>query len=163
MKIIVRPARLTDLERISYIENSCFPEKEAADYKSLRERLIAFKRSFLVAERENEIIGFIDGSVANQKKLTDELYNSIELHDDAAPYQMIFGLAVHPTAQHQGIAILLMKKFIEQARKNNKDIITLTCKKDLIPFYEQFGYLDEGKSISSHGGACWYDMTLYLL
>lgn len=162
MKIIVRPANLNDLERIAYIENSCFPEKEAADYKSLRERIIAFKRSFLVAETEKEIIGFINGSVAKQKKLTDELYHSIELHDDAAPNQMIFGLAVAPSAQHHGVAALLMKKFIEQAEESHKAIITLTCKKDLIPFYEQFGYRDEGKSISSHGGACWYDMTLYL-
>ena len=162
MKIIVRPASLNDLERIAYIESICFPEKEAADYKSLRERIMAVKRSFLVAERENEIIGFIDGSVAKQKKLTDELYSLIELHDDDAPYQMIFGLAVEPSVQHQGIAALLMKKFIEQAKESHKAIITLTCKRKLIPFYEQFGYLDEGKSISAHGGACWYDMTLYL-
>ncbi|MEA5085039.1 hypothetical protein SDC9_57621 [bioreactor metagenome] len=162
MEIIVRPASLNDLERIADIESTCFPEKEAADYKSLIERIMAFKRSFLVAEQENKIIGFINGSVAKQKKLTDELYRSIELHDDAAPYQMIFGLAVDPSVQHQGIAALLMKKFIEQAQESHKAIITLTCKKKLIPFYEQFGYLDEGKSVSSHGGACWYDMTLYL-
>ena len=75
-------------------------------------------------------------------------------HDDAAPYQMVFGLAVEPSVQHKGIAALLMKKFIEQAKESHKAIITLTCKKKLIPFYEQFGYLDEGKSVSSHGGAC---------
>ena len=162
MNIMVRTAKLDDLERIVYIENCCFPEKEAAVYQSLRERLIAFKKSFLVAEKENEVIGFINGCVTKQKKLTDELYHSIELHDDAAPNQMIFGLAVAPSAQHHGVAALLMKKFIKQAEESHKAIITLTCKKDLIPFYEQFGYRDEGKSISSHGGACWYDMTLYL-
>jgi predicted N-acetyltransferase YhbS len=162
MDIIVRPAKLNDLERIVYIENSCFPEEEAADIKSLKERLVAFKNSFFVAEKESEIIGFINGCVTKQKKITDELYHSTALHDNNAPHQMIFGLAVHPSMQHQGIASFLMKEFIKVARERNKTIITLTCKNNLIPFYEQFGYLYEGKSTSSHGGACWYDMTIYL-
>ncbi|MFA6849747.1 MAG: GNAT family N-acetyltransferase [Selenomonadaceae bacterium] len=162
MDITIRPAVSNDLERIVYIENSCFPEKEAADYESLQERLAAFKKSFLVAEKEHKVIGFINGCVAKQKKITDELYHSTTLHDDTAPCQMVFSLAVHPSVQHQGIASLLMEKFIEQTKKRNKDSMALTCKKQLIPFYEQFGYLCEGKSSSLHGDACWYDMTMVL-
>lgn len=162
MGIAIRPAEAKDLEKIYYIESCCFPEAEAATYGSLKERLTVFKQSFLVAEKNNEIVGFVNGCVTNQRKLTDELYESTKLHYDFAPCQMIFGLAVHPVAQHQGIASLLMQEFIVQARNRKKDIITLTCKKELIPFYEQFGYKNEGKSTSTHGGVCWYNMTLFL-
>ena len=44
----------------------------------------------------------------------------------------------------------------EQERKG----IVLTCKESLIPFYERFGFVNEGKSMSKHGGAVWYDMRL---
>lgn len=162
MGIVIRPAEAKDLEKIYYIESCCFSEAEAATYDSLKERLAAFKQSFLVAEKENEIVGFVNGCVTKQRKLTDELYKSTKLHNEFAPCQMIFGLAVHPAAQRQGIASLLLQEFIVQARKRKKEFITLTCKKELIPFYEQFGYKNEGKSTSMHGGVCWYDMTLFL-
>lgn len=39
--------------------------------------------------------------------------------------------------------------------------IVLTCKESLIPFYERFGFVNEGKSMSKHGEPCgmicgWY-------
>ena len=36
----------------------------------------------------------------------------------------------------------------------------LTCKEELIPYYEQFGFENRGLSASVHGGAAWYDMVL---
>lgn len=162
MEIVIRPAEAKDLEKIVYIESCCFPAAEAATYNSLKERLAAFKQSFLVAEKDNELLGFINGCITEQQKITDELFESTKLHDEAAPCQMIFGLAVHPDAQHRGIASLLMEAFIVQARKGKRERITLTCKEQMLSFYEKFGYQDEGKSASVHGGACWYDMTLFL-
>ena len=38
--------------------------------------------------------------------------------------------------------------------------LVLTCKKELVEFYEQFGYVNEGLSKSVHGGVSWYDMRL---
>lgn len=162
MQITIREALSTDLERIACIENICFPPTEAASYQSLKERLAVFKESFIVAEHQGEIVGFVNGCITNQDKLTDELYASTKLHDDNAPCQMVFGLAVHPDFQRKGIAGLLMQKFIEQAKRRNKKLINLTCKKERIAFYEQFGYQDEGESTSTHGGVIWHDMTLFL-
>lgn len=158
----IRLADVKDLENIFAIESECFPEAEAATYHSFKERLTVFEHSFFVAEKGKNIVGFINGCVTNQRKLTDELFESTKLHNDSAPYQMVFGLAVHPDEQHQGIAALLMHAFIAQAKKRKKKLITLTCKKNLIPFYEQFGYQNEGESASVHGDAVWYDMTLFL-
>lgn len=162
MDITIRAATVKDLEKIIHIESICFPPTEAATPQSLTERLAAFKQSFLVAESAGEVLGFINGCVTAQHKLTDELYASTKLHDEAAPCQMVFGLAVHPTMQQRGIAKILMQEFIKQAKARNKKLITLTCKQERIHFYEQFGYQDEGQSISTHGGVCWHDMTLIL-
>lgn len=162
MKMVIRLAKESDLDRIIEIEGNCFPLAEAATASSLSARLKAFEYSFLVAEKAGKIVGFVNGCVTQKRKLMDELYESTKLHDDAAPNQMIFGLAVSPEEQHQGIASLLMKDFIVRAKNRRKKLITLTCKERLIPFYEQFGYKNEGKSTSMHGGVCWYDMTLFL-
>ena len=49
---------------------------------------------------------------------------------------------------------------VEDVKAQGRKGIVLTCKESLIPFYEKFGYINEGKSMSKHGGAVWYDMRL---
>lgn len=162
MNITIRPACASDLDAVTAIEAACFPAAEAATRESLKERLAAFRHSFLIAETKGRPVGFINGCVTAQRVLTDDLYESTALHDDKAANMMVFGLDVIPQEQHRGIAAQLMQAYIALARKRHKVLITLTCKERLIPFYEQFGYVCEGKSVSSHGGAIWYDMTMYL-
>ena len=42
--------------------------------------------------------------------------------------------------------------------------IVPTCKDRLIHYYEKFGFVNEGLTEkSTHGGAEWYQMRLYLL
>ena len=42
--------------------------------------------------------------------------------------------------------------------------VVLTCKDRLIHYYEKFGFVNEGLTAkSTHGGAEWYQMRLYLL
>lgn len=162
MPIMIRPACAADLDAVAAIENACFPAAEAATRDSLKERLAAFRHSFLIAEKEGKPVGFINGCVTAQHILTDDLYESTKLHDDDAANMMVFGLDVLPQEQHQGIAVQLMQAYIAIAKKRHKALITLTCKDRLIPFYEQFGYVCEGQSVSTHGGAVWYTMTVYL-
>lgn len=162
MEITIRAARRADLNRVVYIEQQCFPKAEAATYERLSERIHVFVHSFFVAEKKGEVIGFINGCVTKQRKLTDDLYESTMFYDDKADYQMVFGLDVLPSEQHQGIAKMLMKAYIAAAHERNKKAVILTCKKHLIPFYKQFGYTCEGRSGSLHGGAVWYDMILLL-
>lgn len=162
MPITIRPAGTADLDAVAAIEEACFPAAEAATRESLKERLAAFRHSFLIAEKDGIPVGFINGCVTAQRILTDDLYESTVHHDDAAANVMVFGLDVIPKEQHHGIAAQLMQAYIALAKEQHKALITLTCKKRLIPFYEQFGYVCEGKSTSIHGGAVWYNMTMYL-
>lgn len=160
LMITIRPATLQDLDTITEIEAICFPAAEAASKESFRSRLIHFPEHFFVALDKDKIIGFINGAVINSNIISDELYEDASLHDPHGAYQTVFGLDVLPDYQHQGIASALMEYLIDTAKSHNRKGIILTCKEHLIPFYNRFGYENQGVSASVHGGACWYDMLL---
>lgn len=162
MSGIIRKATTQDIDAVAAIEAICFPPAEAAGREAIAQRIAAFTNTFLVAERDGAVVGFINGCVTNQDTLTDDLYESTRLHDDRAANVMVFGLDVIPSQQHQGIAKALMNEYIAVARRNHKNKIILTCKDHLVSFYESFGYVCRGKSASTHGGAVWYDMVLVL-
>lgn len=156
--IRIRAAEPFDLEQLNQIETACFPPAEAASKEQLQQRLSVYPNHFLVLEKEAQLLGMINGAVVDQADLIDEMYEKPSYHNDESKHQMIFGIAVLPAYQHQGIAQKLMKAFIEQAKNENRDDLVLTCKKHLIPFYERFGFEKEGISSSSHGKAEWYQM-----
>lgn len=162
MKITIRQAGIQDLDAVSQIESICFPPAESASKSSLRDRLIAFTTSFFIAETNGLAVGFINGCITDQTTLTDDLFSSTARHSANGMNMMVFGLDVLPAYQHHGIAQQLMRAYIEAGKRMHKKQIILTCKERLIPFYEQFGYLCQGKSGSKHGGATWYDMVLTL-
>lgn len=160
MTIHIRQATLSDLHAIVQIEAICFPPAEAASREHFEERLKAFKGSFFVAEKEGEVIGFINGSIVNEKVISDAMFEDVTFHNPNGIYQSIFGLDVLPNHQHQGIATKLMNHMITSAKAAGRKGLVLTCKEALIPFYSQFGYVNQGISLSVHGGATWYDMIL---
>lgn len=158
--IDIRTVQAEDLENVAKVEASCFPAAEAAGKESLKERIGAFPESFLVAEKDGEIIGFINGAVTDEKTIADEMFEDISLHNPKGAYQSIFGLDVIEKYRHQGLASRLMEAMIEHAREEGRKGLILTCKDRLIGFYEKFGYRNMGISKSVHGGAVWYDMIL---
>ena len=70
-ELIIRRAGLGDLNAVAQVEAACFPPAEAASRDSLAKRLTAYGDSFLVAEQDGEIIGFINGSVVDNETITD--------------------------------------------------------------------------------------------
>lgn len=158
--MIIRSAKPEDLEEIANIENCCFPKAEAASKEALKERIEAFEDCFFVAEIEGKTVGFINGCISNKDTIQDEAYESVCYHEPHGKYQMVFGLDVLPDYQHQGIAQQLMHHFIKTAKNRGQIGVVLTCKERLIGFYEQFGFVNEGKSASAHGFVTWYDMRL---
>ena len=83
--ITIRTAVPADLDAVVQVEAACFPAAEAADRKSLKERLDVFPQSFLVAEDGNRIIGFINGAVTNERTIGDEMFEDTSLHERRAP------------------------------------------------------------------------------
>lgn len=158
----IRQAKMADVDRLVEIEETCFPASEAASRFSFLERIDAFKDCFYVLEINDKIVGFINGGVSDSKTILDRYYEDASFHNENASYQMIFGLDVLPKYQHQGYAKALMLHMVESAKQRKKRGLVLTCKKELISFYEQFGYINQGVSNSTHGNVVWYDMYLPL-
>lgn len=160
MDIIIRQASVEDSDAVGYVEASCFPEAEAAGKESLEQRIRSFPESFFVAAIDGEIIGLINGCVTNETVIVDELYENTALHLLDGDYQTIFGIDVMPDYRKQGIGAQLMNHMIEASRAAGRKGVILACKKELVRYYEKFGYVNKGKSKSTHGGAEWYDMIL---
>ena len=157
-EFVIRQAVADDITKIAYIEEKCFPKSEAASIKSFFERFMAFPECFLVAEVDGTVVGYINGCVTSYERLIDALYHNAALHEPDGPWQTVFGIAVLPEFQHQGIATALMEHLKENARNRGKKGILLTCKDEKLSFYEGLGFTYDGVSGSSHGGARWNDM-----
>ncbi|MBF4693914.1 GNAT family N-acetyltransferase [Fusibacter sp. Q10-2] len=159
MDVIIRNVNKTDLEAIVEVERQCFPAAEAAEEKSIKARMSTFPENFFVAEIEKQIVGFINGCTTNSPVIYDEMFHDTSHHIPSGEIIAIFGLDVIESYRRKGIASKLMKTFIENARKQGKKAVILTCKAHLIAYYEGFGFVNDGVSESTHGGAVWYDMT----
>lgn len=160
MDVLIRKVRKEDLDAVTWVEAVCFPAAEAAGREAFAQRIEAFPDSFFVAEKDGSIIGFINGCVTDSRTICDEMFENVGFHKPDGAYQSIFGLDVVPEYQHRGLASRLMEHLIEDARRQGRRGLILTCKERLIGFYEKFGYRKLGLSDSVHGGAVWYDMIL---
>lgn len=162
MEIKIRMAVKDDVEKIIAIEAECFPPVEAASEESIKKRFETFGENFIVAEKDGELIGFVNGCTTDKPELPDELYHNCSLHKADGDYQTVFGLDVIPQYRNMGIAGKLLEKMIELSETRGKKGIILTCKDHLIHYYEKFGFENQGVSASSHGGAKWNNMFLNL-
>jgi len=162
MDITIRRVCIDDLDEVTKVEASCFPEAEAASRVSLEQRIKTFTESFFIAETDGKMIGFINGCIINGTVIYDKLYKDSTLHIPNGDYQTIFGLDVIPDYRNQGIAAQLMNYMIEVSKVAGRKGLILTCKERLIHYYIKFGYVNKGISKSVHGGAEWYDMILDL-
>ena len=102
----------------------------------------------------------IGGMTTDQPDLCDAMYEGTSLYAEHGNWLMLFGVVTHPEVQHQGLASKLMRQVIEDTQKRGCLGIVLTCKEELLPFYASFGFVNEGVSVSVHGGAVWYQMRL---
>ena len=156
----IRNAVLSDLEDIYNIEKQCFLFWEAASKEQLEERLKYFPDCFWVLETEDGMIGFINGMATDIPDLDDTMYENAALHNKNGAWQMVFGLDILHEYRHNGYASTLMNHLIQNTKKAGRSGVVLTCKKELLEFYQKFGFRNEGISQSVHGGAVWYQMRL---
>lgn len=158
--ITLRQATLQDAKEIAELEEVSFPAEEAATCSSFVERLTVYPEHFLVAVQDDKIVCSVNGFVTDRPDLTDEMYADAGLHDPDGSWQMIFGVATHPSYRRQGLASYVVSAFTDNARVAGRKGVVLTCKSELIAFYSRLGFVCEGVSSSSHGGAQWHQMRL---
>ena len=106
-----------DLERLIQLENEGFTKEEAATTKALKRVLKSF-RIRLLLQKNNKIVGYINGPVISNKCITDDLFASIRPNPNIGGYLSVLGLVVAKDFQHQGIAGQLLNYFENIARQH---------------------------------------------
>jgi predicted GNAT family N-acyltransferase len=76
------------------------------------------------------------------------------MHNENGAWQMIFGVNTIPSYRRHGYAGRLIDCAFEDAKKQGRKELVLTCKDKLVHYYAGFGFKDEGISEkSTHGNA----------
>lgn len=158
--LAVRPVRPEDLDRCAAIEAACFPPEQAASPAAIRERIATYGKHILAGELDGTVIGYVMGPVINEASIADAMFEDTGCHDEKHPWQSVFSLAVHPDWQGRGYGRNLLDALTAQARQEGRRGVALTCLDRKLPYYESFGFENQGVSGSVHGGAVWYDMLL---
>lgn len=157
----IRTAAMADLATVTAVEAACFPPTEAATRKDFEKRLKVYPNHFWLLEDESgRLISFVNGLVTDEPSLQDEMYSDASFHNEHGAWQMIFGVNTLPDYRRQGLAGSVIRRVIADAKAQGRKGCVLTCKKELLHYYEQFGFINEGVSDSIHGGVVWYEMRL---
>ncbi|UMT80661.1 GNAT family N-acetyltransferase [Staphylococcus roterodami] len=153
-----RKVIMQDLDQIIALENIGFTTEEAATAEALKSRIVQIQDSFIVAEHNGKVIGYINGPVIRERYINDDLFQNVSKFENEGGYLSVLGLVVASDYQRQGIAGRLLNYFENLAEYQQRQGVTLTCRESLISFYEKYGYRNEGVSESCHGGIKWYNL-----
>jgi len=160
--ISIREVRPTDLERCFEIETIAYSGEEAASKEKILKRIRTYPEGFVVVERDDEVVGFINSGATHQVELSDEEFKELIGHDSDGEHIVIMSVAVHPEHQRKGFASQLLKRFTAKMKEAGKTDIYLICQTGLIDMYSSHGFSYLGKSDSNHGGMSWHEMVLIL-
>lgn len=156
----IRNAVMADLDAIAAVEAECFPAAEAAERADFAKRLAVYPEHFWILTEDEKIIGFVNGMVTDEPDLADEMYENASMHKEDGRWQMIFGVNTLPAYRRRGYAEMVLKRVIEDAKKQGREGLVLTCKDKLLHYYGKLGFINEGISKSVHGNVTWYQMRL---
>ena len=156
----IRKATIEDLDAITALEAACFPAAEAASRESFRKRLEVFADRFWLLWEGDRLVSMVNGMVTDREELVDEMFADATIHQADGKWQMIFGVATHPEYQRRGLAAQVLQRAIADCKAEGRKGLILTCKEQKLHYYAKFGFVNQGVSVSEHGGALWYQMRL---
>ncbi|MDE6887614.1 MAG: GNAT family N-acetyltransferase [Eubacterium sp.] len=150
-----------EIEQAAWIEQECFPQKEACTAQIMQQRVEQAPELFLTARDKHtgRLVGFINGLSTKEYNLRDEFFTDVSLHDPQGGNVMILGVDVLPEYRRQGIARELMYTYLRRQRENGKKLVVLTCKPQKVKMYRKMGFRDHGVSDSVWGGVQWHEMS----
>ena len=129
--ITIRQATLSDLEEMLAIEEANPSLEEALSRQSLEESIRKTAGTFLVAGDENQLVGYVLGSLV----LDPDTKKSLNLE--------IKRLAIHPDHRGQGLGTLLLASLKQVAVEGGVKCLRLTCPDDLFSYFEMNGFVEE--------------------
>ena len=144
--MIIRNVTMDDLNEVVELESDAFKMTKKQTEQDMIGRIENYPDTFLVAEENGKVIGHIFGPAFDKRYIEDELYFKNHPNQKDDHYQMVLSLAVLPEYRKQGVATKLIDALAQEAIKQNRQAISLTCLPKLIKFYEKRGFHNEGKT-----------------
>ncbi|MBB1274487.1 GNAT family N-acetyltransferase [Psychromonas sp. SR45-3] len=161
-ELVIRRAKVCDLDRCFEIENDAYAGEEAATKEKILKRIQTYPEGFIVLENEKEIIGFNNSGATHKVELSDEEFKELIGHDPDGKHIVIMSVVIHPNYQGKSFTSLLMRNFINAMQAMGKTEIYLICQTEMINMYAKYGFIHLGESDSDHGGLSWHEMSLAL-
>ena len=102
-----------------------------------------------------------DEDVAYPENWQDEPRSEHQVgHKDQGRTVAVHSVAVLPAYRGMGLGKMLLKAYVQRIQHSGiADRIALLAHEDLIPFYENAGFENNGKSAAQFGGGNWNDMV----
>ncbi|KAF5354037.1 hypothetical protein D9756_007183 [Leucocoprinus leucothites] len=147
-----------------------FPPDEAADLEKLRFRQEEAPDLFLGAfisqdDGKRKIIGFTCSTLSPSETLT---HDSMSKHIQGSSTICLHSICVQKSWRNKGIATRLLKEYVSRLRLRAEagsvpyERVALISHEELIPFYENAGFKNLGKSDVVHGSLPWYELRAEL-
>ena len=159
--MIIRQASLADLDAIHRIELENFSPKEAISREILAKHIETISTTFLVAEKNGKILGYLEGPIRPERHLHDVSF-TLEIedcHSIDGGFISLTSLSISKEAQGLGVGRALLEAMKEIAIADERHGINLTCHDYLTAYYERHDFVNEGQSKSTYAGEVWYDMV----
>lgn len=157
---IIQSGHISDLDFVAGVEAASFPPAEAASRASFDRRLRLYPAGFWILYDGGTPCAFVNSMESDKADLSDDMFESNGAYKKDGAWEVILSVATLPEHRGKGYARTLLRKAIEDTRARGKKGLVLTCKEHLLPFYASVGFVSEGVSASTHGGAVWYQMRL---
>jgi ribosomal-protein-alanine N-acetyltransferase len=140
MTLSIETAATCNLNKLCEIEKECF-QSEAFTKQQIASLLKDYNSISLIATMDNQIVGFIIGSVYYER-------NSLTGH--------ILTIDVLPVHRRKGIATRLLSKMERLFEEKNVKVCRLEVREDnlsALELYRKFGYDEIGKLKNYYGSA----------
>ena len=159
--MIIRQASLADLDAIHRIELENFSPEEAISREILAKHIETISTTFLVAEKNGKILGYLEGPIRPERHLHDVSFTmEIEdCHSIEGGFISLTSLSISKEAQGLGVGRALLEAMKEIAIADERHGINLTCHDYLTAYYERHDFVNEGQSKSTYADEIWYDMV----
>ena len=155
----ITEAALKDLPEIVRIENLGFTPEEAGTKEQYQDRIEKLQDTFLVARIDGQVAGFVVGPAVKEKFVEDWMYENTPKNLLTGGNQIIFTIAVDPKFRGHSIGSKLLKAMEDNARKAQRESISLTSLEKNLPFYLKNGFKNLGVADSEHAGETWYNLV----
>ncbi len=117
--MIIRQAQMADLDAIYAIELENFSPEEAVSRESIEAHIQTLSSTFLVAEKDGKILGYLEGPVHPERYLNDISFTE-EIEDYGhldGGFISLTSLSISKDAQGMGIGRMLLEAMKEINRR----------------------------------------------